>query len=128
MIFSTESGTGGLFCCENAGYLTGDRIRIFVSPGTFGEETEVTETDGQGLPFPLPAGWSPVCAVHVGPDMLQEQARHYGDNSPPASRCEASDLRRQCLILFNQIIGIFHSPVYTFIFISTAKTQRGLST
>ncbi|MCP4352610.1 MAG: hypothetical protein GY795_44705, partial [Desulfobacterales bacterium] len=47
-----------------------DRISVSVPAGTFGEDTEVTVTEigEQGLPFPLPLGWNPVCAVHIGPD------------------------------------------------------------
>ncbi|MCP4169279.1 MAG: hypothetical protein GY758_00725, partial [Fuerstiella sp.] len=60
----------------SAGHTAGEsispnsRISVFVSAGTFGEDTEVTVTElgEQGLPFPLPAGWNPVCAVHIGPD------------------------------------------------------------
>ncbi|MCP3904609.1 MAG: carboxypeptidase regulatory-like domain-containing protein, partial [Planctomycetes bacterium] len=60
----------------SAGHLTGgdisvnDRISVFVSAGTFDEDTAVTVTElgEQGLPFPLPAGWTPVCAVHIGPE------------------------------------------------------------
>ncbi|MCP4491585.1 MAG: carboxypeptidase regulatory-like domain-containing protein, partial [Gammaproteobacteria bacterium] len=47
-----------------------DRVSVFVFAGTFTEDTAltVTELGEQGLPFPLPAGWTPVCALHIGPE------------------------------------------------------------
>ncbi|MCP4665457.1 MAG: hypothetical protein GY849_03745, partial [Deltaproteobacteria bacterium] len=49
-----------------------DRIRVFVPAGTFEEETTLTVTQigEQSLPFPIPAGWTPISAVHVGPDNM----------------------------------------------------------
>ncbi len=44
-----------------------DRVSVFVSAGTFTEDTAltVTELGEQGLHFPLPAGWTPVCALLI---------------------------------------------------------------
>jgi pimeloyl-ACP methyl ester carboxylesterase len=42
------------------------RIPAGALPGI--EAVTVTNLSGQGLPAPLPLGWSPVAAVHLGPD------------------------------------------------------------
>lgn len=50
--------------------LDGATIMLYVPPGAFSEDTNVSfqRLSGQGLPGLLPTGWAPVCAVHVGPE------------------------------------------------------------
>ena len=50
-------------------FLEGDRVQLIIPPGAFTIETAVTLTrlTGQGLPAPLPLGWTPIFAVDIGP-------------------------------------------------------------
>jgi hypothetical protein len=58
-------------------YLTGgnifiddNQITLYVPPGAFGENQSVTlnKLSSQGLPSPLPVGFTPLTAVHIGPE------------------------------------------------------------
>ncbi len=46
------------------------RVGLHVPPDAFAEDMTLTLTElsGQGLPAPLPPGWTPVFAVHAGPE------------------------------------------------------------
>jgi hypothetical protein len=47
-----------------------NQIQLYVPPGTFSEDKSVTLTklSGQGLSGLLPPGWTPLFAVHMGPE------------------------------------------------------------
>ncbi|SPD72164.1 hypothetical protein PITCH_A1230001 [uncultured Desulfobacterium sp.] len=68
----TPLGTGHIINNNTGGNIVADdnAIRLHVPSGAFSENLAVTlkTLSAQGLPGLLPAGWSPVACIHLGPE------------------------------------------------------------